>query len=493
MAVTTLDRVPKVPEALKTSNSAEDQDRRSNYPAFADFWDGDQWTTRRKNNRETQLVLNYARSLIRKAIGYTLAEPAKHTIEPSDLIDETAAQALEKLLSNALDRANADDSDQLALTDASIFGEAVTKVTWNVERQEPVITSIHPNQVNLWADPTRPDVPLRAEHGYYLAGFAVREHFKLPEGYDKGATNKEAYPVIETWTRERWKVTVDTHTVIDEPNPYGFVPYVALVNEPRTGRQWGTSDIWDLFEICRELNRRMSILSSVLNISGAPIAVLENVDSADGIKAEPGAVWELPEGAKAYLLDLLSGNGVQLHITAIGEVRTSLHDLSEIPKTAFGGSGKALSGAAMELDLQPAVQRARRKRSGFRRYVRRRNEMVLELMKRFAGVAVPEGVRTSVVFPPILPSDRAQDALTETMLVGSGLSSRQASATRLGEPDPSADFDQWLEEQNKLASSLPATTGTTTPEGDDSTNDSTKARVRTSANPGKPDAARSGQ
>ena len=38
---------------------------------------------------------------------------------------------------------------------------------------------------------------------------------------------------------------------------------------------------------------------------GAPITVLENVDSAEGITVGPGARWELPEGARAYLLNLL--------------------------------------------------------------------------------------------------------------------------------------------------------------------------------------------
>ncbi len=56
------------------------------------------------------------------------------------------------------------------------------------------------------------------------------------------------------------------------------------------------------------------LLAKVLELSGAPITVLENVDGSEGITVGPGAKWELPEGAKAYLLDLLGGGGVGLHI-----------------------------------------------------------------------------------------------------------------------------------------------------------------------------------
>jgi len=55
-------------------------------------------------------------------------------------------------------------------------------------------------------------------------------------------------------------------------------------------------------DVCRELNARMSGLSRVLEVSGSPIAVLENVDGSEGITVGPGAKWELPEGARAYLL-----------------------------------------------------------------------------------------------------------------------------------------------------------------------------------------------
>ena len=114
----------------------------------------------------------------------------------------------------------------------------------------------------------------------------------------------------------------------------------------------------------RDLNSRLSILSHILEVSGNPIAVLENVTDSTGIKVGPGRLWELPKDAKAYLLDLLSGGGVGLHIEYINLLYRVLHDLAEMPRTAFGdGAGTAKSGVALEIELQPMLQKIARKRA----------------------------------------------------------------------------------------------------------------------------------
>ena len=75
------------------------------------------------------------------------------------------------------------------------------------------------------------------------------------------------------------------------------------VREPK--QFWVVSDLIALKEPLRELNRAMSQLSLILELSGNPIAVRENVTEARDIAVQPGAVWEIPEKARAYLLDLL--------------------------------------------------------------------------------------------------------------------------------------------------------------------------------------------
>lgn len=45
----------------------------------------------------------------------------------------------------------------------------------------------------------------------------------------------------------------------------------------------------------RELNRSMSQLSRILELSGNPIAVLENVEESEDIAVTPGAVGTFPK------------------------------------------------------------------------------------------------------------------------------------------------------------------------------------------------------
>ena len=119
-----------------------------------------------------------------------------------------------------------------------------------------------------------------------------------------------------------------------EPHTFLWIVFPNL-REPK--KFWGVSDLPQIMESQRELNRALSQLSRILELSGNPIAVLENVEESEDIAVRPGAVWNIPEDAKAYLLDLLQGGGVNLHINYIDLLYRTLHDISESPRSAFGG------------------------------------------------------------------------------------------------------------------------------------------------------------
>ena len=84
-------------------------------------------------------------------------------------------------------------------------------------------------------------------------------------------------------------------------NPYGFIPFVTYPNLREPKKFWGISDLCQLMLSQRELNRAMSQLAKILELSGNPIAVLENVEESEDIGVRPGAVWNLPEDARFYL------------------------------------------------------------------------------------------------------------------------------------------------------------------------------------------------
>ena len=133
------------------------------------------------------------------------------------------------------------------------------------------------------------------------------------------------------------------------------------------------------------------------------------------------------------------------------ELRTALHDLAETPRTAFGEAGRAIAGAALQVELQPLVQKVKRKRRGLASLYRKRNAMVLDLMERFGGAPIGGLRRTVPVWPPILPSDREAEARVGVQLVNARVRSRRSVAADLGEEDPDGEMARIVEEARQLA------------------------------------------
>jgi Phage portal protein, SPP1 Gp6-like len=416
--------------------------RLARYATFTAFFDGDQWT-RRGPRGETRLTFNYARALTRKVASYVFSGTVRYAVLPGDIIDSIASRAEQELASvvraNGLDALDVD----LCIT-ASVLGDAAMKITWDRTHNRPVIVAVDPASLSVETAGDNPRQLETVQHRYTVSPDQLRSIF----GINRDTPSiRSRIPVVETWTADRWQVLVDGDLVRDDPNPYGWIPYIFALNNQAADRFWGESDLTDLIEICRELNSRMSVLSRVLEFSGAPIAVLENVEGAESIQVGPGAMWEIPEGSKAYLLDLLQGGGVGLHIEYINLLYRSLHDLSETPRTAFGDSGRALSGAALEVEIQPLVQKVRRKRQAWDAVHRERNRRILDLLERFGGIDLGGLRETETIWPNVLPSDVESSVRNAVALVGSGIQSKRTAYAALGGIDPDAELARVQEEE----------------------------------------------
>ncbi len=208
------------------------------------------------------------------------------------------------------------------------------------------------------------------------------------------------------------------------------------------------SDLEAVKEPLRELNRAVSQLSMILEMSGNPIAVLENVTEARDIAVQPGAVWELPEKARAYLLDLLQGGGVGLHVEYVNVVMRALHDLAEVPRSAFGENRQALSGVALQMELDPLLKKVQRKRLIRSAALRRRNEMTLRILEQQTGERLAP-YRSRIVWGPAPPQDRSRLVEDETRLVAAGIHSRRTAAGLLDVADPEGEWERWREEEGR--------------------------------------------
>ena len=434
--------------------TAEDRARFARYAESLDFYEGGQWLGRPRRG-ESRLTFNYARAVVRKTAAYVFPAPPTFTVSPGEGQDDAVANAAERALAALCAELDLGRLDVELGIEASTLGDAAVKVTWDAALGRPEVAPVDPATLAVVTAPDNPRRMRSLTQVYALAEADAIALFGLDAAPSPG---NRPVTVAETWSDARWRVDIAGQIVRDDVNPYGWIPYVVLPNGHRPGRGgdrfWGESDLIDLYDPCRELNARLSTLSRVLELSGAPIAVLENVDGSEGISVGPGAKWELPEGARAYLLDLLSGGGVGLHVQYVDVLFRTLHDLSETPRTAFGDSGRDLSGAALEVEVQPLVQKVARKRRGFDAFYRARNARLLDLLERFGGAPLGGLRQTSTAWPSPLPSDLDASVRNAATLVARGIHSRRTAVATLGGSDPEAEWRRVLEETRALALDL---------------------------------------
>ena len=255
------------------------------------------------------------------------------TAAPSDAV---AADA-ERILHDTWDANDLARLDIETEVDTAVLGDGAYKVTWD-EAEGRVIVSA-PDVQGLYA---------------WWAGDDVRRLWRVACRYDldsdafeaahgalrrSGGVRPATVEVAEAWTADRFELWAQDALIDARPNPYRAIPFVIYPNLPRPKHFWGISDIEPLRESLVELNPALTQLSRIIELSGNPIAVLENVEDSRDISVQPGAVWELPEQARAYLLDLLQGGGVRLHVDYVDLVYRTLHDLAETPRIAFGDGG----------------------------------------------------------------------------------------------------------------------------------------------------------
>ena len=410
--------------------------RYDEYNAYADGW-------QHSGNKPDALTFNYARTLLRKTVSYVFNAPVGIHIPASNNAVHNANLAERQLL-GWRDALGLTRLDIALATDALIHGDAAMKVTWNHELAIPNVVPVDPGCLTVRTAPDNPRQVEAVRHLYRATPRQLQQQFGVR--VDATIDADKPIPTLETWTRSTFRVHANNQALVDVPNPYGMIPYIVIANDPAPQQFWGQSDLADLMPVCTEINKRMNVFSRILDLSGAPITVLEGVDGTEGIRIGPGAKWELPEGARAYLLDLMQGGGADVHLKYMDLLFRMLHDLSETPRTAFGDSGRDLSGAALEVEIQPLVQKVQRKRRQWDAVISQRAQLFLRMMSKHLQMDI-DGFGTPMpIWPPILPSDTESAVRTTVARVQAGLMSRRTAMSNLGEHDPDAELRQMQSE-----------------------------------------------
>jgi len=429
-------------ETIPAQLARLDMDRIRGYQELLDFYHGRQWEGRERRG-ERRLTFNYAKVFIDKITSY-LMSGINFAVEPVEDSEEAGdkARKAEAALYRVYEDNNLEQLDLETEVDCAILGDACYKVIWDAVEKKVRITAPDVQGIYAWCLGDDTSRIWRVASRYSLSAEEIELLYQVkPRG--KTAT------IVELWTAQDFELYLDNTLLEKKSNPYGFIPFVIYPNLRNPKKFWGISDLPQVMESQRELNRAMSQLSRILELSGNPIAVLENVEESEDIAIKPGAVWNIPEDAKAYLLDLLQGGGINLHISYIDLLYRTIHDISESPRSAFGGTERDLSGVAMEIELHPLLQKVKRKRIIRTSAYNRRNEMILRLLERYRGESFGDN-RLRVVWAPVLPQDVARQANNEQMLVQTGIHSRRRAMDELGIQDPEYEFKRWLEERETI-------------------------------------------
>ena len=428
-----------------------DAGRLRGYAELLSFYKGNQWPAGVRR-RERRLTFNYAKAFVEKTAAY-LMSGMHSVVDPEDESPEAAERArqAERALRDVYEQNNLAQLDFDTEIDAAVLGDGAYKVTWDAVERRVRVSAPDVQGLYVWWLGDDMSRVWRVASRYELAVDEAKMVFGdlTPWPPSLKGRGNERLEIVEVWTAETFELWVSGARVEEKANPYGFIPFVVFPNLREPKQFWGTSDIPPVRESLRELNRALSQLSMILELSGNPIAVLENITEAQDIAVQPGAVWELPERARAYLLDLLQGGGVQLHVDYVNMIYRTLHDLGETPRTAFGESRGNVSGVALSIELDPLQKKVQRKRLIRSAAYRRRDEMVLRILEQQGGARFG-GLRSRIVWGSVVPPDRSRLVADERTLVASGIHSRRRAADELGVADPDAEFSRWLEEEGMV-------------------------------------------
>ena len=400
--------IPQSPDAVGEQPvprqiARRDLDRLRRYREYLDYYEGRRGGPPRQG-RQRVLTFNYARTIVEKGASYLVTDHRPVVTPTDDSVEaRRRAAAAERALLRTWEENDLAGLDLETEIDTAVLGDGAFKVVWD-EREQRVVVSA-PDLQGLYAWWAGDDVRRiwRVASRYELAAdqFTAR-HGRAPRTVgDRAPSTVE---VVEVWTAERFDLWVQDALIESRPNPYGVLPFVIYPNLPRPKQLWGISDIEPLREPLVELNRALTQLSRILELSGNPIAVLENVEEAHDIAVQPGAVWEIPEQARAYLLDLLQGGGVRLHVEYVDLIYRTLHDLAETPRVAFGDAGGNRSGVALQLELDPLLRKVARKRQVRTAALRKRDRLILRVLGHHTGEQL-QNVRTEIAWGPVFSRD----------------------------------------------------------------------------------------
>ena len=104
---------------------------------------------------------------------------------------------------------------------------------------------------------------------------------------------------------------------------------------------------------------------------------------------------------------------------------------------------------ALEIELQPLLQKVKRKSLIRAAAYNQRNRLILKLLEKYQNESFGDN-HMRVVWSPVLPQDMERLVTNEQILIQNGVHSRRRAMDEVGVKDPEMEFNCWLEERETI-------------------------------------------
>lgn len=410
---------------------------------------GHHWGYRREQG-EMQIAVNYYRAFIDYLARFTFGNGV-HFRSP---------KATEAIVPDRLERVWEVDNDkqrvlfEIAQT-GGITGDAFIKVAYE-EAWTDSIGRFHPGRVRI--------LPLNS--AFAFPEFHPHDRSRLlrfKQKYRFWGTSLEGTRQVFTYTEiltdDIIEEYVNDELIDSRPNPLGLIPVVHIPNVPISGSPWGLSDAHDIISINRSYNEISTDIADIINYHAAPVTVIIGAKASN---LEKGAkkVWGgLPKDARVENLEG-GAAGISGALQYLQTLKTSMHEMMNIPETALGQSQPIsnTSGVALAIQFQPLMNRWTQKSAQYGKGLERVNELVmlnLAIKEPETLVYNPEEdgpikegqlpqldpndpltFITYAHFPPPLPLDKLVLLNELSQKMSMGLESKEGALRALGEEFP---------------------------------------------------------
>lgn len=426
-------------ESSFVSNNDDEIDRITRYELYWRFYRGDHW----KDYNDTLFSVNYVRAFVDKTNqflvgkdGFSLQVKSFY----SDIVSDDIEKYAEELLLYHWKKSKKDVVTYEMLQMGGICGDVWVLQVWNAERKFVEIIVLDSRQC----------FPVFKDGDYSnLDSFQVRTPLVVnPEEKDKKENSPYVLKVVEykkdsvtTWYQKTFDYSGERMNEEAVPNPLGFIPIVHIQNKPQSEGYYSISDVRDIYKLNKVYNEMTQELKSIVDYYATPTTIVTGA-TVKNLQKGLGKVWSgLPPEANVYNLGLDADLGSSL--TMLDRIKTSMHEMSDVPENFLGKIQPIsnTSAAALQLTYQPIIQQADFKWMMYGQGICEINRNILKILRKYdpsnkrliaLGNDFEEEFEVEPVFSYGFPKDKMNDLAMAQLEVSLNLNSRKNILERMG-------------------------------------------------------------